>query len=155
MELGGNFIQKAIESHLIILWSINNVLQTPSYGTFTIQKYLLQEIFFLLSCRSQLGILPSLIRLSCTLLPKRCTLVQPNYLSTAFRSGILRKRKLGNHQRGSRGGHLCYEDRLRELGIFSLEKRRFIVAFQYLQKKRESCFLHEQIVMGQREMVLN
>jgi len=44
--------------------------------------------------------------------------------------------------------HLCYEDRLRELGLFSLEKRRLqgdlVAAFQYLkgsyQKAEEGLF---------------
>ncbi|GAB0191963.1 hypothetical protein GRJ2_001661600 [Grus japonensis] len=47
--------------------------------------------------------------------------------------------------------HLCYEDRLRELGLFSLEKRwlrgDFIVAFQYLKgptgKDGEGLFMRE------------
>ena len=47
--------------------------------------------------------------------------------------------------------HLSYEDRLRKLGLFSLEKRRlwgdFIVAFQYLKgaygKAGERLFVRE------------
>ena len=57
--------------------------------------------------------------------------------------------------------HLCYEDRLRELGRFSLEQRRLqedlIVAFQYLTGptgKMERDCLSGGIVTGQEAMAL-
>ena len=57
--------------------------------------------------------------------------------------------------------HLSYEERLRKLGLFSLEKRRLrgdlIVAFQYLRGsyKQEGEQLFTQIVIGPGGIVLN
>jgi len=58
--------------------------------------------------------------------------------------------------------HLSCEDSLRELGLFSPERRQLqgdlIVAFQYLKaptRKLERDFLQEPVGTGQRVMALN
>ena len=78
------------------------------------------------------------------IVPLNSALVRP-HLEYCVQVWGPQSRKTGSCWRGSRGGHKGaqraaappYKDRLRELGLLSLEKRRFwgdfIAAFQYLK----------------------
>lgn len=66
-----------------------------------------------------------------------------------------------NHHRATKPTkvleHLSYEERLRQFGLFSLEKKRYwgylITAFQYLKGATKRVGAH--VVTGQGRMVLN
>ena len=78
------------------------------------------------------------------------------------RTWTCRNRSRGGHKDDQGLEHLLYQDRLRQLGLFSLEKRRLLgdltATFQYLKgayKKAGEGLFTRHVVIGQGVMTLN
>lgn len=89
-----------------------------------------------------------------------CSAASSSMGPSTKRLGPIKSRSTGATKMVKGLEHLSCEARLRRLGLLSLEKalcRDLIVAFQHLKgviKKRESNFLHRQIVIRQGETIL-